>query len=221
MPLFIVATPIGNMLDITYRAVQTLQEADAVACEDTRRTGLLLKRFGIRAKLISYYEQNERMRVGPLMALLEQGKRLALVTNAGTPVLSDPGYLLIREAVNRGIEVHAVPGPSAITAALAVSGLPAHRFVFEGFLSKKPGPRRRVLEGLRSETGATVFFESPQRLDRLLADILEVIGDRRVAVCRELTKFHEEIARGRVSDVLKKLRSRKGEFTIVMEGSDD
>lgn len=221
MPLFIVATPIGNLQDITYRAVQVLHEADAVACEDTRRTGMLLEKFGIKAKLISYYEQNERMRVGALVARLEQGQRLALVTNAGTPVLSDPGYILIREAISRGIEVHAVPGPSAITAALAVCGLPVNRFVFEGFLSKKPGARRRTLEQLRSEPRTAVFFESPQRLERLLADILEVIGDRRVAVCRELTKFHEEIARGRVSEVLKKLRSRKGEFTIVMEGSDE
>lgn len=221
MPLFIVATPIGNLQDITYRAVQVLRDADAVACEDTRRTGMLLEKFGIKAKLISYYEQNERMRVGALVARLEQGQRLALVTNAGTPVLSDPGYILVREAIRRGLEVHAVPGPSAITAALAVCGLPVNRFVFEGFLSKKPGARRRALEQLRSEPRTAVFFESPQRLERLLADILEVIGDRRVAVCRELTKFHEEVARGRVSEVLKKLRSRKGEFTIVMEGSDE
>lgn len=221
MPLFIISTPIGNMGDMTQRAIETLREADAVACEDTRRAGLLLKRFGIRSRLISCYEQNERMRVGPLMALLKQGKRLALITNAGTPVLSDPGYILIREAISRGIEIHAVPGPSAITAALAVSGLPAGRFVFEGFLSKKPGQRLRVLEQLRSERRTIVFFESPRRLERLFRDIFEVVGDRRVAVCRELTKFHEEIARGHISDVLEKLRSRKGEFTIVMEGSDE
>ncbi|MBE0432677.1 16S rRNA (cytidine(1402)-2'-O)-methyltransferase [candidate division WOR-3 bacterium] len=221
MPLFIISTPIGNMQDITHRAIETLREADAVACEDTRRAGILLRKFGIKTRLISYYEQNERMRVGQLVALLKQGKRLALITNAGTPVLSDPGYILIREAIRQGVEVHAVPGPSAITAALAVSGLPASRFVFEGFLSKKQGQRLRVLEQLRSEKRTVVLFESPQRLERLLKDILEVIGNRRVAICRELTKFHEETARGRISDVLEKLRSRKGEFTIVLEGSDD
>ena len=182
---------------------------------------MLLKKYDIRKKLFSLYEQNERRRVPQLISLLKQGKKLALISNAGTPLLSDPGFVLVREATIQGIDIHAIPGPSAITTALTVSGLPANRFVFEGFLSKKPGLRRRVLEQLKSERRTIVIFESPRRLDRLLAEILEIIGDRQVVLCRELTKYHEEIVHGSVSTVLEKLSSHKGEFTIVLEGSND
>ncbi len=221
MPLFIITTPIGNMNDMTQRAIDTLRDVEVVACEDTRRAGVLLKKYNLKKKLVSYYEENERRRVPQLITMLKQGIKMALITNAGTPLLSDPGYLLVREAVRQGIQIHSIPGPSAITAALTVSGLPTNRFVFEGFLTKRSGQRRRVLEQLKTEKRTMVIFESPQRLDRLLKEILEVMGDRRVVLCRELTKYHEEVIHGHVSTAFEKLSSKKGEFTIVLEGSND
>ena len=221
MPLFIVTTPIGNMEDITTRAIRALEQADLIACEDTRRAGMLLKKHEIKNKLLSYYEQNEKRRLPQLISLLKQGKNIALITNAGTPLLSDPGYILVAECVKQGIQVTAVPGVSAITTALTVAGLPANRFVFEGFLPKKKGRRIKALLGLKQESRTVVIFESPNRVARLLAEIREHIGDRRIVLCREMTKLHEQVIRGRVSDVAGNLERAKGEFTIVMEGCND
>jgi 16S rRNA (cytidine1402-2'-O)-methyltransferase len=218
--LWLVATPIGNLADLSARAREVLGQVDVVACEDTRRTGRLLAGLKIKVPLVSYFEGNERERVGELLARLRNGDDVALVTDGGTPAVSDPGFPLVRACIEEGVEVQVVPGPSAAIAALVVSGLPTDRFVFEGFLPKRPGERVRRLEALRHEPRTVVVFESPLRVQTLLRDVLVAIGDRDVAVVRELTKLHEHVERGRVSQVLSRLGDTplKGEVVVVIGG---
>jgi 16S rRNA (cytidine1402-2'-O)-methyltransferase len=219
--LFVVGTPIGNLGDISARARETLARVRLVAAEDTRRTGRLLASFGIRVPMLSFFEGNERQRVGQIVSRLVDGDDVALVTDGGMPAVSDPGFRLVRAAAAEGIEVRAVPGPSAAIAALVVSGLPTDRFVFEGFLPKRAAERMRRLEDLAKEPRTVVCFEAPGRVQILLRDLLVAMGDRQVAVARELTKLHEEVLRGRASEVLSRVADLelKGEVAVVIGGA--
>jgi 16S rRNA (cytidine1402-2'-O)-methyltransferase len=219
--LFIVGTPIGNLGDMTDRARATLRGVDVIAAEDTRRTGRLLTRFGITGKIISLFEGNEDRRTPQIVAMLHDGKDVALVSDAGMPGVSDPGYPLIRACLEEGVDVRVVPGPSAVTAALVVSGLPMDRFVFDGFLPRKVSERRARLRAMAHDPRTFVLFESPLRVATLLRDVLVELGDRSIAVVREMTKLHEEIVRGRTSEVLARLADHelKGEVVLVIEGA--
>ncbi|MDP9233137.1 MAG: 16S rRNA (cytidine(1402)-2'-O)-methyltransferase [Actinomycetota bacterium] len=221
--LILCGTPIGNLGDLSQRGIQTLREADLIACEDTRRTRKLLSHFGITPKdLFVYNDINERRQGDKLIARIEGGTEVALVSDAGMPGLSDPGFRLVSACVERGLLVEVVPGPSAVVAALAVSGLPPGRFVFEGFLPRKTGDRRRRLEELATEVRTVVFFESPHRLEASIGDLLKVLGDRPVAIARELTKLHEEVRRGSLSEILEGLKRdpARGEVVIVLGGAE-
>jgi 16S rRNA (cytidine1402-2'-O)-methyltransferase len=221
--LFVVGTPIGNLGDASPRARETLASVDVVAAEDTRRTGRLLQGFGVKAKLVSLFDGNERERTPELVARLREGESVALVSDGGMPLVSDPGYRLVAACIDAGIELQVVPGPSAVVAALVVSGLPMERFAFEGFLPKKAAERLRRLEALRRDPRTVVIYESPLRVATLLRDVLVTLGDRRVAVCRELTKLHEDVLRGRVSEVIGALggSALKGEVVVVLDGDRD
>jgi 16S rRNA (cytidine1402-2'-O)-methyltransferase len=219
--LWLVGTPIGNLGDITDRARATLGRVDLIACEDTRRTGKLLAHLGVdRPRLVSFFEGNERKRLPELLDHLRSGRQVAVVSDAGMPGLSDPGERLVRAAVAEGIPVDVAPGPSAAIAALVVSGLPAARFAFEGFLPRKAGERRTRLEHLAGEARTIVAFESPRRLGALLADAADILGERRAAVVRELTKMHQEVARGTLSELASRYREEeaRGEVVVVIEG---
>ncbi|MEE9276438.1 MAG: 16S rRNA (cytidine(1402)-2'-O)-methyltransferase [bacterium] len=216
--IFLVSTPIGNLEDLSGRQRRILEECDLVACEDTRRTGRLLAHIGVKKPLLSYHEHNERRRAGELAARAEAGERIALVSDAGTPGISDPAYRVVQAALERGVAVIPVPGPSAVVAALAASGLPTDRFVFEGFLPSKGARRLRRLEALLAEERTVVLFESPHRAGRLLAEVAERAPGRPVVLARELTKLHEEILRGRADDLAKQLKNKtlKGECVVMI-----
>ncbi len=219
--LVVVATPIGNLDDLAPRARQALEAADLVACEDTRRTGRLLAGLGIKRRLLSLHEHNERARLPAILAAIERGETVALVSDAGTPLLSDPGFVLVREAAARGVRVEPIPGASAVLAALVASGLPPQPFTFGGFPPPKRGKRRRFYARFAALEHTLVFFESPHRLLASLEDALTELGDRPAAVARELTKLHEEVLRGTLSELASALGERpslKGEFSIVVAG---
>lgn len=218
--LYVVATPIGNLEDVTVRALRILKEVDLIAAEDTRHTRKLLVHYAITTRLTSYHDHTEASKTPKLIALLHAGKNVALVSDAGTPGISDPGYRLVNAAAEAGLRVVAVPGPSMVTALLSVGGLPTDRFAFEGFLPAKQGRRRRVLHTLRREPRTLVLYESPHRLVDCLADLAAELGDRRVVIGREVTKQFEEILRGPISEVAATLGQRpvKGEVSLLVEG---
>jgi 16S rRNA (cytidine1402-2'-O)-methyltransferase len=220
--LFVVATPLGNLEDVTVRAVRVLREVQLVACEDTRRTATLLKAHRISTPSTSYFEHNERWKGERILETLRRGADVALVSDAGTPGISDPGYRLVRDARAEGIDVIPVPGPSAAVAALSVSGLPTDRFLFVGFLPPKSQARRSSLQDLAAEPATLVFYESPVRALSTLDDMIEVLGDREAFLCREATKLHEEYLRGRLSEIKGALAGRdrvKGEIALVVSGA--
>lgn len=219
--LYIVPTPIGNLEDITLRALRILKEVELIAAEDTRHTRNLLAHFGIKTALTSYHEHNEREKARSLVGRLKSGASIALVSDAGTPAISDPGYRIVVDAIQAGLQVIPLPGASALITALSASGLPTDRFLFEGFLPAKPQERKVKLQALRSETATLVFYEAPHRLTDSLADMLKIFGDREIAMARELTKVHEEFRRGKLSEIVGPLDDHeiKGELVIVVQGA--
>ncbi len=220
--LYLVATPIGNLNDITLRALTTLREVDFIASEDTRKTGLLLKHFDISKPQIAFHEHNEQRAGQHLEDLLKQGKSVALVTNAGTPGISDPGYTLVRRAINAHIKVTMIPGPTALIMALVLSGLPVHSFTFRGFPPRKSASRRRFIEVDKESPHTLIFYESPYRLLAFLQDALEVLGDREATITNDLTKMFELVQRGTLSSLLQWVEQQsklKGEFVVVIAGT--
>ena len=216
--LYVVGTPIGNLEDITLRAIRILKEVDLIACEDTRRTQKLLSAYKILTPMVSYHQHNEMTRAPELVIQIEQGRSIALVTDAGMPVVSDPGFRLVHLAVRHSIPVVPVPGASAFVAALAASGMPVDKFRFLGFLPSKKGERGKALDELKSATRTLIFYEAPHRLLEMLKDAQEILGDRDVVVAREVTKVHEEFLRGSISSTLEYLKKKavKGEITVLL-----
>lgn len=215
--LYIVDTPIGNLEDITLRAIRTLREADFVVAEDTRHSGILLQRYEIKTPQMSFHSHSPESQLQKLVALLKEGKNLALISDAGTPGISDPGYLLIKTAIENGVQVTSIPGASAVINALAMSGLPTHKFLYLGYLPLKKG-RKRLIASLKDYPYTIVLYEAPHRILRTLQEILDGLGDRHVSVCREMTKIYEEVFRGNLSDAIAYFKSKsvRGEFTVVL-----
>jgi 16S rRNA (cytidine1402-2'-O)-methyltransferase len=219
--LYVVGTPIGNLEDITLRAVRVLGEVAAIACEDTRQTVKILNRFGLKKPLISYFHPREGQRIPEIIGLLKEGRDVALVSDAGTPGISDPGFPLIREALKEGIRVVPIPGPSAVATALSAAGLPTHRFLFLGFPPPKKTGLRKLLEARAGEDATLVFYLPTRRIAEFLAAVIETLGDRRVVVARELTKVHEEFLRGTARELAASIGTRtlKGEATVLIDGA--
>lgn len=221
--LYLVATPIGNLGDISLRALETLRAADFVASEDTRKTGMLLAHYDIKKPLLSFHEHNEQRAGEKILRLLAEGKSVALVTDAGTPGISDPGFTLVRRAIVEGLEFTMIPGPAALIMALVLSGLPTHAFTFRGFAPRKPGARRRFLAIDQDSPHTLIFYESPYRLQAFLAAAQEVYGDRRAAIANDLTKLFESVQRGSLTELASGLGEAKlrGEYVVVIEGADE
>ncbi|MHC5073395.1 MAG: 16S rRNA (cytidine(1402)-2'-O)-methyltransferase [Planctomycetota bacterium] len=220
--LYLVATPIGNMSDISLRALEVLREVDFVVSEDTRKTGVLLKKFEIKKKQISFHEHNEKQAGERIIGLLREGKEVALVSNAGTPGISDPGFTLVRSAIEEGMEITMIPGPTAFLPALVLSGLAVHSFTYRGFAPRKSGKRKTYFEADKESPYTLIYYEAPHRLKAFLKDALEVFGDRRATLAKELTKMFETIKRGRISELLEGLEENpKGEYVVVIEGAEE
>ncbi len=224
--LYVVATPIGNLGDISQRAIEVLSTVDVIAAEDTRHTGKLLSEFSISSKLIALHDHNEDRSTARIIQMLEDGQSIAIVSDAGTPLISDPGYHLVNQCLSKGIDVVAVPGPSSVTAALSIAGMPTNRFSFEGFVPAKTLARREFLTNLKFETRTQVFFESPHRISETLRAMAEIMGpERQLSLCRELTKTFEQVVLASVGELSKRIGSgdipSKGEFVLVLRGSDE
>lgn len=220
--LYLVSTPIGNMGDITLRALETLKQVDLVACEDTRHSGILLKRLNLKKKLISYHDFNEARRASQLLTKIKQGMSVAVITDAGSPGISDPAYRIVQAAISNSIDIVPLPGATAIIPALTASGLPTDRFFFEGFLPHKSAARKKRLEKLKNLDSTIVFYESPHRLQKSLGDMQEVLGDRKACLAREISKRYEQFLRGRTSDIQNAITDKpvKGEIVLVIGGKE-
>ena len=218
--LYVVATPIGNLEDISARALRVLGEVDLIAAEDTRTTRKLLTRYGLRVPMVSLFDANVRRRIPQLLAELDEGKDIALVSEAGTPLISDPGALLVKAAAEAGHTVTPIPGPTAIAALLSVAGLPADKFTFLGFLPRRAGQRRRMIEAISEQEWPTVLYESPHRIIATLEALRDVLGDREAVIGREMTKLHEEIFRGTLSEAIDHFQKPRGEFSVVVAGAN-
>lgn len=219
--LYVVGGPIGNLEDITLRAIRILGEVEIVLCEDTRRARILMDKYGIEKKLVSFHEHNEERRIPQVKEWLKSGLGVALLSDSGMPTIQDPGFRLVRALRIEGFEIISIPGPSSVTAALSISGLPTDRFVYEGFLPKRKGRRQKRLQFLKDDERTIVIFVPVHNIESILNEILEVFGDREVAICRELTKIHEEVIFGRLSEVISKIKGKRGEFVAVIGGKSE